>query len=63
MFMQRIHIAMQADMARENADRYPEDEEISDRLCRMDYSREEDSNCRWRPFQIAFLLMDINWRG
>lgn len=59
MFMQRIHIAMQADMARENADRYPGDEEISDRLCGMDYSREEDSNCRWRPFQIAFLLMDI----
>lgn len=59
MFMQRIHIAMQADMARENADRYPGDEEISARLCGMDYSREDDSNCRWRPFQIAFLLMDI----
>ena len=59
MFMQRIHIAMQTDMARENADRYPGDEEISDRLCGMDYSREDDSNCRWRPFQIAFLLMDI----
>ena len=60
MFMQRIHIAMQSEMAQANADRYPGDEEISDRLCGMDYSRESDASCRWRPFQIAFLLMDIN---
>ena len=60
MFMQRIHIAMQSKMAQVNADRYPGDEEISDRLNGMDYSRESDGNCRWRPFQIAFLLMDIN---
>lgn len=60
MFMQRIHIAMQSEMAQVNADRYPGDEEISDRLNGMDYSRESDANCRWRPFQIAFLLMDIN---
>ena len=60
MFMQRIHIAMQGEMAQTNADRYPGDEEISDRLCDMDYSRESDANCRWRPFQIAFLLMDVN---
>lgn len=60
MFMQRIHIAMQSEMAQANADRYPGDEEISDRLCGMDYSRESDVSCRWRPFQIVFLLMDIN---
>lgn len=60
MFMQRIHITMQSEMAQANADRYPGDEEISDRLCGMDYSRESDVSCRWRPFQIAFLLMDIN---
>ena len=60
MFMQRIHIAMQSEMAQANADRYPGDGEISDRLNGMDYSRESDANCRWRPFQIAFLLMDIN---
>ena len=60
MYMQRIHIAMQGEMAQTNADRYPGDEEISDRLCGMDYSRESDANCRWRPFQIAFLLMDVN---
>ena len=60
MFMQRIHIAMQSEMAQANADRYPGDEEITDRINGMDYSRESDANCRWRPFQIAFLLMDIN---
>lgn len=60
MFMQRIHIAMQSEMAQANADRYPGDEEITDRINGMDYSREGDANCRWRPFQIAFLLMDIN---
>ena len=60
MFMQRIHIAMQSEMAKSNADRYPGDEEISDRLLGMDYYAEDDGNCRWRPFQIAFLLMDIN---
>lgn len=60
MFMQRIHIQKQESMARVNADRYPEDEEISDWLCGLDYTEEPDDNCRWRPFQIAFLLMDIN---
>lgn len=60
MFMQRIHIQKQEDMAKDNADRYPGDEEISDWLCNLNYSKEEDTNCKWRPFQIAFLLMDIN---
>ena len=60
MFMQRIHIQKQNEMFRENADRYPDDAEIADWLCNLDYSEEDDSNCRWRPFQIAFLLMDIN---
>lgn len=60
MFMQRIHIQKQADMSRMNADRYPKDEEISDWLLYLDYQEEDDGNCRWRSFQIAFLLMDIN---
>lgn len=60
MFMQRVHITMQSDMAKESADRYPGDEEISDWLRNVDYYKEDDGNCRWRPFQIAFLLMDIN---
>ena len=60
MFMQRVHIQKQVDMFKENADRYPEDEEISEWLYGLDYTKENDGNCRWRPFQIAFLLMDIN---
>ena len=60
MFMQRIHIQKQSEMSKENADRYPDDEEISEWLLGLDYSEENDSNCRWRPFQIAFLLMDVN---
>lgn len=60
MFMQRIHIQKQCDLFRKNADRYPEDEEISEWLSDLDYRKEDDSKCRWRPFQIAFLLMDIN---
>lgn len=60
MFMQRIHITAQSKMAAENADRYPEDTEISEWLNNLDYRLESDDNCRWRPFQIAFLLMDIN---
>ena len=60
MFMQRVHITMQSDMAKKSADRYPGDDEISVWLRSVDYYKEDDANCRWRPFQIAFLLMDIN---
>ena len=60
MFMQRVHIQKQGDMAKENADRYPGDEEIEDWLNNLNYYKESDANCKWRPFQIAFLLMDIN---
>lgn len=59
MFMQRIHLQRQSEMAKKNADRYPGDEEISEWICGLDYQDESDENARWRPFQIAFLLMDI----
>ena len=60
MFMQRIHIQKQGEMSRENSDIYPDDNKISDWLCNLNYPEENDDNCKWRPFQIAFLLMDIN---
>lgn len=60
MFMQRVHIMAQNQMFRRSADRYPDDEEIGNWLNGLDYEEEDDQNCRWRPFQIAFLMMDIN---
>ncbi len=60
MFMQRIHIQKQSEMSKENADRYPDDAEISEWLSSLNYFEENDGNCQWRPFQIAFLLMDVN---
>lgn len=58
MFMQRVHLRIQS--ATTSTDRYPGDEQISEILRGMDYRKENDGDCRWRPFQIAFLLMDIN---
>lgn len=60
MFMQRIHLQKQNQMSQINADRYPGDEEISKWLADLNYMEESDENARWRPFQIAFFLMDIN---
>ena len=51
---------MQNKMAEEKADRYPGDSEITDWLNNLDYSVADDTTSRWRPFQLAFLLMDIN---
>ena len=58
MFMQRIHLKMQSETA--DKDRYPDDMQIASILSNLDYRKADDGDCKWRPFQIAFLLMDIN---
>lgn len=58
MFMQRVHLRMQQQTS--DTDCYPGDEKIAELLQDMDYRQQDDKDCRWRPFQIAFLLMDIN---
>ena len=40
-------------------DHYEDDQRISDFLNTIDYSNEPGNSSKWRPFQIAFLLMDI----
>ena len=59
MFMQRVHIAKQNELSKESVDRYQDDVDIAAWLKELDYYECDDSNCRWRPFQLAFILMDI----
>lgn len=53
MFMQRIHGVFQG------KDHYPDDEDWQQKMEELNYSTESDDKCRWRPFQLAFLLMSI----
>lgn len=54
MFMQRIHGKFQ------KGDKYPNDEELQKQMADLEYESEDDGDTRWRPFQLAFLLLSLN---
>ena len=58
MFMQRIHLAGQQKLSEEKT-RFAGDEKVQAWLNEIDYTKCDDENTKWRPFQIAFLLMSI----
>ncbi|MDP9729879.1 helicase-related protein [Alicyclobacillus tolerans] len=53
MFMQRIHSVFQKE------DHYPNDVFLQERMSNLNYLELSDSEHRWRPFQLAFLLMSL----
>jgi hypothetical protein len=59
MFMQLIHRRMQDDY---KVDVYPGDKNVQNKLLNLDYRQEDNqlSKCIWRPFQMAFLLINLN---
>jgi len=60
MFMQRIHINEQLKMSKDKADRYPDDPDITNWLHNIDYRNYDEHLSTWRPFQLAFLLLNID---
>jgi superfamily II DNA/RNA helicase len=58
MFMQRVHLRMQK--SNSNKDSADISEGIAEFFKGLDYKESTDTDAIWRPFQIAFILMDIN---
>lgn len=61
MFMQRVHLALQSKTS--NIDRYPYDKELTELLEGLNYSDDSglaEDKYRWRPFQLAFMLMSVD---
>lgn len=58
MYMQRVHIMKQGAMSERYTAIYADNEELEEWFDELNYKDEPD-NCFWRPFQLAFILLNI----
>ncbi len=54
MFMQRIHLDLQKE------DHYPGNAILQKKMSDLNYYYVDEAKYKWRPFQLAFLLMSLN---